>query len=168
MGNWIHKHRNLLLLALLLVTLAVSCISNQQRLQEAGATVSLPIVQTVAAPTSRLEQFRESRDASALEDMAALEALCAQEAIDEQTRQDAAAQLQRLVDVRQKQTALEGALTQSGFYPCVAVVTDGSVTIVTDKAELSSGESALLLTMAKAHAGVEPSGVRVVTAEAAP
>lgn len=168
MGDWIHKHRNLLLLALLLVTLAVSCVSNQHRLQEAGTTVSLPIVQTVAAPSSRLEQFRESRDASALEDMAALETLCGQEIIDEQTRKDAAAQLQRLVDVRQKQTALEGALTQSGLYPCVAIVTDGSVTIVTDKTELSSGESALLLTMAKTHAGVDPSGVRVVTADNTP
>ena len=60
-----------------------------------------------------------------------------------------------------------GALCETALAPCVAVVSEGSVTIVTEKEGLTSGETALVMTMAQAHAGVEPSGVRVVTAQAA-
>lgn len=165
MGKWILKYRNVLLLGLLMVTMAVSYFFQQQRLMEAAATVSLPMVQVTAAPSGRLDEYRHTREETLLADMTALQALCDQEQLDSQTRQDAAAQLQALVETHQKQLALEGALTQSGLYPCVAVVADGSVTIVTDKADLSSGESALVMTLAKAHADIEPSGVRVITAD---
>ncbi|MGN0745173.1 MAG: SpoIIIAH-like family protein [Aristaeellaceae bacterium] len=164
MGNWIHKHRNLLLLALLLTTMAVSYLVNQRQLAEDASAVTIPVTEVIAPTATPIEQYRQERDAAALQDMATLEKLCAQEGLDAQTRADAAALLQRLIDVRQKQTALEGALTGSGIAPCAAVVTEGSVTIVTEKETLTGGETALLLTMAQTHAGVEPSGVRVITA----
>lgn len=161
---FIHKHRNALLLGCLVLTLAVSWLATSRRLEEAAATVALPVEQITAAPSSSLEQFRARREETVLSDMAALEALCAQGALSTSTREDAAQQLQRLVATREAQLALEGALTQSGISPCVAVVGEGSVTVVTDKATLSDGESALVLTLAQAHTGVAPSGVRVVTA----
>lgn len=164
MGNWIHRHRNLLLLALLLTTMAVSYLVNQRQLAQEASAVTIPVTEVIAPTAAPIEQFRQERDAAAVRDMAALEALCAQENLDAQTRADAAAQLKRLIDVRQKQTALEGALLESGIAPCAAVVAEGSVTIVTEKATLTDGETALLLTMAQTHAGVEPSGVRVITA----
>lgn len=164
MIQFLVRHRNALLLVCLLLTLAVSCLMNQERLLEAAATVSLPVEQVSTSPTSRLEEYRLRRDETTLRDMAALEALCQQENLAAQTREDAAAQLQELVASRQAQLDLEGALTQSGVYPCVAVVSTGSVTIVTEKETLSDGESALVLTLAQAHAGVAPSGVRVMTA----
>lgn len=167
MMEFIRKHRNPLLLLCLLVTLAASWFFTNQRLIEAAATVSLPVEQVTTAPTSRLEEFRTRRDETTLADIATLQALCDQADLASDTREDAAAQLQRLVDTREAQLALEGALTQSGVYPCVAVITEGSVTVVTEKASLSDGESALVMTLAKAHAGVEPSGVRVMTADAA-
>lgn len=164
---FIHKHRNALLLGCLVLTLAVSWLATSRRLEEAAATVALPVEQITAAPSSSLEQFRTRREETVLSDMAVLEALCAQEALSASTREDAAQQLQRLVATREAQLALEGALTQSGISPCVAVVGEGSVTVVTDKATLSDGESALVLTLAQAHTGVAPSGVRVVTASEA-
>lgn len=167
MGKFIQKYRNPLLLALLLVTMAVSYFMQQKRLSDETTTVSLPIEQVLTTPTSKLEEFRQKREETLLADMAALQSLCDQEKLDDQTRKDAADQLQALVSMREKQVALEGALTESGVYPCVAVVSDGSVTIVTEKADLSSGESALVLTLAKAHASVDPSGVRVITASEA-
>lgn len=163
MGNWIHNHRNLLLIALLTLTMTVSYLSNQH--QAAAPTVAIPVVETTAVPFSPIEQFQQQRDTAALEDMSALQTLVNQPELDAQTRADAAAQLQRIVDHRQKESALEGALLQSGLYPCAAVVNEGSVTIVTEKATLSDGETALLLTMAELHAGVLPSGVRVVTSD---
>lgn len=167
MGEFIKKYRNPLLFAMLLVTMAASYFAQQKRLTEETTTVSLPIEQVETLPTSKLEEFRQKREETLLADMAALQALCDQEKLDDQTRQDAANQLQSLVSVREKQLALEGALTESGVYPCVAVVSDGSVTIVTEKSDLSSGESALVMTLAKAHADVAPSGVRVITAQEA-
>ena len=164
MTDFILKHRNALLLLCLLTTLAASWFFTNQRLTEAAATVSLPVEQVSAPAASRLEAFRARQEETYLSDTAALQALCAQENLSSATREDAAAQLQRMVDTRQTQLALEGALAQSGVYPCVAVISQGSVTIVTEKDTLSDGESALVMTLAQAHAGVEPSGVRVMTA----
>lgn len=162
--EFIRKHINALLLACLLITLAASWFFTNQRLTEAAATVSLPVEQVSVPSASRMEEFRTRRDETTLADIATLQTLCDQENLDAATRQDAAAQLQRIVDTRQAQLALEGALTQSGVSPCVAVITEGSVTVVTDKPAISDGESALVMTLAQAHAGVAPSGVRVITA----
>jgi len=117
-------------------------------------------------PKQKLPLFQPRSDAYAwLNDMAALQALVDQTSLDDQTRAQAAAQLQSLIDVRQKQLALEGALLESGIYPCVAVVSQRNVTIVTEKETLSNGETALLLTMARTHADADPSSVRVITSE---
>lgn len=164
MMEFIRKHVNALLLGCLLITLAASWFFTNQRLTQAAATVALPVEQVTMSPTSRLEEFRTRRDETTLADIATLQALCDQDNLADATREDAAAQLQQLVSTRETQLALEGALTQSGIYPCVAVVSQGSVTVVTDKATLSDGESALVMTMAQVHADVPPSGVRVITA----
>lgn len=164
MMEFIRKHRNPLLLFCLLFTLAASWYFTNQRLMQAAATVALPVEQVNAVPSGRLEEYRTRREETLLADIASLQTLCDQENLSEATREDAAAQLQRLLATREAQLALEGALTQSGVYPCLAVITEGSVTIVTDKTTLSDGESALVMTLAQAHADVPPSGVRVITA----
>ena len=164
-GDWITRHRNLLLILLLLATMAVSSLANQERLTQEAATVSLPMVEPYAEPAGRIELFRQQRDTAALQDMAALQALVGQEQLDRQTREEAAAQLSMLVDHRERQLALEGALLESGFYPCAAVVSAGQVTIVTEKASLSDDEMALLMTMAQLHAGASPAQVSVITAD---
>ncbi len=164
MMEFIRKHRNALLFLCMLITLAASWFFTDRRLKEASVTVSLPVEQVSAPAASRLEEYRTRREENLLADLAALQALCDQENLAASTREDAARQLQQLVDTRQAQLALEGALVQSGLAPCVAVITQGSVTIVTEKTALSDGESALVMTLAQAHAGVEPAGVRVITA----
>ncbi|MBQ8654827.1 MAG: SpoIIIAH-like family protein [Clostridia bacterium] len=166
MNDWIRRYRSPLMLGLLLLTMTVSYFANQHSQLEAGQAVSLPVVQTSPEPVSPLDEYRQQRDADALRDMAALEALVNQAELDPQLRADAAAQLQRLVAERQQESALEGALTASGVYPCAAVAEAGSITIVTEKNTLSEGENALILTLAETHAGVSPSGVRVITAGA--
>lgn len=164
MTEFILKHRNALLLLCLLVTLAASWFFTNRRLTEAAATVSLPVEPVSAPVASHLDAFRARQEEAYRSDTAALQALCDQENLSSATREDAAAQLRRMVDTRQTQLALEGALAQSGVSPCVAVISPGSVTVVTEKASLSDGESALVMTLAQAHTGVEPSGVRVMTA----
>ena len=82
--------------------------------------------------------------------------------LDAQTLEDVAAALQRLVTWNEEELALEGALTKSRISPCLAVRSEGMVTVVTEKESLSEGESALLLTLCEAHTGVSPEGVKVI------
>ncbi len=163
LGDLLTKHRNTFLLGLLVTTLAVSGYANQE--EGKTASVDIPVTEVFSQPLSALESFRQQRDQSALADIAALEKLCSQNTLDEQTRGEAAAQLQSIIDERQAQTALEGALAGSSLYPCVAVVQNGNVTIVTEKSAVSDKDSALVLTLAAAHAGASPEDVRIVPAQ---
>ncbi len=165
LGEWLTRHRNLFLLMLLLITLLVSGMANRERLEAASATVDIPVTEVLSQPSSALETYRIQRDQATLADMAALDALCAQTNLDSRTREDAAAKLQSIIDSRQMQTALEGALLDSSLSPCVAVVSGGSVTIVTGKATVTEKDTALVLTLAAAHAGASPENVRIITAE---
>ena len=162
-GDFITRHKNLLLALLLLATMVASSLANQERLSQEAATVSLPVVEPYAEPAGKIELFRQQRDVASLQDMTALQSLVDQEQLDPQTRKEAAAQLRALVDAREKQLALEGALLESGIQPCVAVVSAGQVTIVTEKAVLTDDETALLMTMAQLHADALPTQVSVIT-----
>lgn len=164
-SDFITRHKNLLLALLLLATMVVSSLSNQERLAREAVTVSLPVVEPSAEPAGRIELFRQQRDAASLQDIAALQALVDQAELDAQTRAEAAEQLRSLVDAREKQFALEGALLESGLQPCVAVVSAGQVTIVTEKASLTEDETALLMTMAQLHVGALPAQVSVITTD---
>ena len=95
-------------------------------------------------------------------DRASLEKLLERDDLDAQTLEDVAAALQRLVTWNEEELALEGALTKSRISPCLAVRSEGMVTVVTEKERLSEGESALLLTLCEAHTGVSPEGVKVI------
>lgn len=165
LGDLLTKHRNSFLLGLLIITLAVSGYASRQQATEASATVEIPVTEAAAQPLSPLETYRQQRDQEARSNIAALEKLIAQVNLDEATRDAAAQQLQQIIDNRQAQTALEGALIGSSLYPCAAVVSDGSVTIVTEKAAVTDKDSALVLTMAAAHAGASPENVRIISAK---
>lgn len=164
------KYRNLLLLGLLVVMLVVSSQMNRDRLLRETAAVSLPVTYTGASANVQtaqtpMEQYRQQRDETAMQDMAALQALADAEVLDAQTREDAAARLQLLVTQREQQTALEGALLETSLWPCVAVISPGSVTVVTEKEALTEAERITLLTMVQAHTDVDAGGVRIVCGE---
>ncbi len=165
LGELLTKHRNAFLILLLVTTLAVSGYANQERLRAASATVDIPVTEVAAQPLSALESYRQQRDQEALSDIAALEKLCAQTTLDAATREAAAEQMQEVIANRQAQSALEDALVGSSLSPCVAVVAGGSVTIVTEKSAVTSKDTALVLTLAAAHAGAAPENVRIISAE---
>lgn len=154
------RHRNLLLIVLLAATLAVSSAANRRRLEEARETVSLPVMQTKSA----IAVYKAEQSSTYLSDVAALQAVSADTTLDPATREAAAARLTQLVADREAETALETALSQSSLAPCAAVVSGGSVTIVTEKAALTQEDAALAMTLAVAHAGVAAGDVRIVTA----
>ncbi len=164
LGEMLTKHRNTFLLALLTSTLIVSGLSSRE-MQETIPTVQIPVTETKAQALSPMEAYRAARNQQAKEDLDALKSLCEEDRLDRTTRESAAKRLEELAANRQAESALEGALCTSGLFPCVAVVAGGSVTIVTEKSSISEKDSALVLTLCAAHAGVSPENVRIVTAE---
>lgn len=163
LGELLTKHRNLFLIVLLGATLAVSSTANQERLRAPSPTVEIPVMAVAAPALSPLEAYRQQRDADTLTDIAALEKLVAQATLDAQTRDAAAEQLQAIIDARQAQSALEGALISSSLAPCVAVVAHEAVTIVTEKSTVTDRDTAMVLALVAAHTGVQPQNVRIIT-----
>ena len=162
LGELLTKHRNVFLIVLLVTTLALSSLASQP---VSSVTVDIPVTQTAAAPLNPLQAYRMQRDQDALADIAALEALVAQPLLEASTREDAADRLQEIIDCRRAQSAMEGALVSSSLGPCIAVLEGGSLTIVTEKTDVTSKDSALVLTLAAAHTGVKPENIRIITAK---
>ncbi len=160
-GKLLERHRNTFLIVLAAATFIVSA-----RVQEGDATretVSIPVVAT-ANETNPVAVFLAQRNASSAADMAALEAIVSREDVDASTRQAAAQQLSELVAARQAQSAIEGALVGSSLYPCVAVVSVGTVTVVTGKSAVTDRDSALVLSLAAQYAGADAADVSIITA----
>ena len=164
-GELLTKHRNLFLVLLLAATLAISGAANQERLQANAPTVEIPVMAVSTPPLSPLEAYRHQRDTDTASDIAALEKLIAQSMLDKQTRDAAADQLQRIIDIRQAQSAMEGALLNSSLAPCVVVLAGDAMTLVTAKSTITDKDAAQVLTLASAHAGIRPENVRIITAE---
>ena len=56
------RHRNLFLLTLLTATLAVSALSQQERLQSAAVTVDIPVMATSAMAVEAHRSIRQTND----------------------------------------------------------------------------------------------------------
>lgn len=157
------RHRRLLTIALLSVTLMVS--SEISRRQLAGETIvtSLPVTST-RAPDQAVTAHAAAQADQHASDVAALTALIDRTDVDAQTRDDAAQQLLAMVANREHQAALEAALADTALAPCSAVVTGSQVTLITAQTEVAPEDSALLLTLAAAHCGSDAEDVRIITA----
>ena len=162
LGELLTRHRNAFLLLLLTITLALGSLRQQPA---TPATVDIPVTAVSSQATTPLEAYRLQRDQETLRDMAALEALIAQPLLEASTREDAATRLQEIVDQRQAQSALEGALANSSLGPCVVVIAGDSLTLVTAKTDIAKKDSALVLTLAAAHTDVKPENIRIMTAK---
>lgn len=155
------RRKNWLLMAALALSLTAALLLRPSSPQAQRVTLPMTSAESSVSP---LEAFRISRDSAYQRDMAALETLIS-ENTDRAARQSAAEELQAYVALHQAQLALEGALLTSELAPCCAVVTDGSVTIVTEKQEITEQDTALVLTLVQVHTGVPASGVRIMTAQ---
>lgn len=155
------RRKNWLLMAALALSLTAALLLRPSSPQAQRVTLPMTSAESSASP---LEAFRISRDSAYQRDMTALETISS-ENTDRAARQSAAEELQAYVALHQAQLALEGALLTSELAPCCAVVTDGSVTIVTEKQEITEQDTALVLTLVQVHTGVPASGVRIMTAQ---
>lgn len=165
LAEFITRHRRMLLIALLSVTMLVSSALNRRRLEEDAVLTSLPVTQVPAGRSDPVSAYISGRDAAHQQDVEALSSLIARDDIDPLTRERAAEEMCELIRHREAQDALEAALASTDLAPCTAVVTDRAVTIVTGKTLLTPEDSALILTLAAAHADADPEDVHVMTAQ---
>ena len=156
------RRKNTLLFIVLLASMAVSCLVTIRRLEGESAPVSLPVT-FVAGHASDIDGLRQEVMTKEDADLAALREISRNELLDAATRESAAAQLSAMVARRESQAALEAALSSTPLAPCTVILTEGSMTVVTAKENISQAESAMVVTLADTHAGVEPSGVRIIT-----
>lgn len=162
MKAWWNKHKRWLILGAATAAVCVGALLGWPMAVERQTSVTLPVLSAAEEAEDAFEAFRQQREEERKADRASLEKLLERQDLDQQTLEDAAAALQRLVAWNEEELALEGALTKSRISPCLAVRSEGMVTVVTQKASLSEGESALLLTLCEAHTGVSPEGVKVI------
>lgn len=164
-GNLLTRHRNLFIVALLIATLCISSSSTIKRLSAGADVTALPVTAVYTQANEAVEVFVQQRDSAYATDLTALQTLCTQEDLDAETRRQAAEQLQEIIRCREAQDAIEKALANSSLVPCAAVVSGGAVTIVTQRTSFAQEDAALVMTLAAAHAGADPSDVRIITAE---
>lgn len=159
---FILRHRRMLLIALLSVTLLVSSEASRRQLQQDAVFTSLPIQRTYSSPAAA---FAASCSDQHDRDVAALRALIDRDDIDDVTRNDAADLLASMISDRTRQRALEDALAATSLAPCAAVVTGDSVTLITGKERITPAESALVITLAALHCGAEAENIRILTGQ---
>lgn len=164
-GAFITRHRRLLMISLLTVTLLASSAANHRRLEGEAIVTSLPVTSVQTASGESIAVFVADRDVLHQQEVAALSALIDRADIDSRTREEAAAQLTMLVQNRQAREALEDALSGTALAPCAAVVAGGAVTIVTANPSPTQEDAALVMVLAAAHAGAQPQDVRILPAE---
>ena len=162
MKEWVRGHKHGLAVGGIVCCLLV-CGALLLKIHAAGSrAIVLPQAASQTEAVDTFAAYQTRRDEERKTDRAALEKLLERNDLDTASRQDATATLARIVDWNEQELALEGALTKSRLSPCIAVRSEGMVTVVTDRAELSEGESALLLTLCETHCGVSPEGVKVI------
>ena len=111
-----------------------------------------------------LAEKRSSREAAYQKDIEALRAIAENQLCDAQTRNDAAAKLTALVSAHQTETALDAALRQAGFPTSLTICENGSLTVMLTQNDLTSEQSATILSLCAAHTDIGMENIRLMTA----
>ena len=149
----------------LLVALIAAAVLAVRGLPETEAPKTPAAPSETPAPTSNASE-RAAREAAYDKDVAALTALVDSAAADDETRAQAARQLERLISDHQSELGLEEALAQAGFAPCLVLMQNGSLTVIVSSQEITGEQSAAILALCTAHTDVEAENIRIMTRQA--
>ena len=153
----------LCILAVLLVAAALLAFwpgDKQMQVNEPQATA--PAV--TPAPTLPPESLsaRQVREAAYEKDLAKLQTLTEDPALAEETRQQAARQMARMIDQHQLELGLEEALTNAGFAPCLVLMQIDALTVAVSASEVTAAQSAVILSICLAHTEVAAENIRIM------
>ena len=149
-----------LLMALILAAAALA-ILHQEQPQPA------PVPSVTPAPTQQplAEVERTRREQAYDKDVAALTALLESGAADADTQAQAARRLDALVGEHQTEMAIEEALRQAGFAPCLALMSGGALTVMLDESVMNAEASATILALCTAHTDLGAENIRIMALE---
>ena len=122
----------------------------------------MPVV--TAVPTLQPESLtaRQTREAAYEKDLAKLEALSGDETLQEETRQQAARQMTRMIEQHQLELGLEEALINAGFAPCLVLMQNDALTVAVSASEVTAAQSAVILSICLAHTEVAAENIRIM------
>ena len=144
--------RTLLIAALLLAALALWLWPKPEAPQAPAESTQPPF-----------DQELSDRETAYTKDVEALRAIAENELCDEQTRNDAAARLTRLVTAHRTEQSIGEALRKAGFSPSLTLCENGALTIMLAQEKLTDEESARLLGLCAAHTDLSLENIRVMT-----
>lgn len=119
-------------------------------------------VQTAAPAAPAAEDRRMVREKAYDKDVAALEGLLESGAADADTQAQAARSLAELIAAHQSEIAVETALAQAGYDPCLAVMNGGALTVMVAESAIDAESSAVILSLCMAHAEVDAANIRIM------
>ncbi len=120
---------------------------------------------STAPPATEALTQRELREAAYQQDREALLALTDNQALAPETREDAAAQLQQMVEAHQQELALEQALGEAGFPTRLVLLQNKALTVMVRDQELTAAESATIMSLCVAHGAVDLANIRIMTGQ---
>ena len=105
---------------------------------------------------------RQTREAAYEKDLAKLEQLSGDESLQEETRQQAARQMTRMIQQHQLELGLEEALINAGFAPCLVLMQNDALTVAVSASEVTAAQSAVILSICLAHTEVAAENIRIM------
>ena len=105
---------------------------------------------------------RNVRELSYEKDTAALQALTENGQLQQAVRDQAAEQLNRMIQNHQTELAIEEALQKAGFVPALVIMQNDSLTVNVGPRELSGADSMTILSLCVAHSDVPSENIRIM------
>ena len=84
------------------------------------------------------------------------------ENVQQEVRQQAGLQIERMIAEHQTELGLEEALISAGFGPCMVLMQNDALTVMVSAPELSGAQSAAILSVCVAHTEVSLDNIRVM------
>ena len=101
---------------------------------------------------------QQSRD----EAIDVLKLVAESEDADEQTRAEASARISKIAEDIQNEANIETLVKAKGFEECVAVISDGSVSVIVSAETLQAAEAAQILAIVYDTTGISPENVSII------
>lgn len=150
-------------LGLLAALLIAAGILFRQNMPPSVPTETPPEASVSPAPTV---SGRDVRELSYEKDTAALRALTENGQLQQSVRDQAAEQLNRMVQNHQTELAVEEALQKAGFVKALVIMQNDSLTVNAGPQELSGADSMTILSVCVAHSDVPSENIRIMTGPA--
>ena len=150
---------------LLMTAVILGCLPSMRPRTATSCEEATPSPTPTVASTLQPEPLtaRQTRENAYQKDLATLRELSVDESIQEETRQQAARQIERMVQQHQTELGLEELLSNAGFAPCMVLIQNDALTVAVSASEITAADSAVVLSICLAHTEIAAENIRIMT-----